>query len=193
MKLNSQLNGYFENYVKDKKHANHVMNLSLELFDKINNIINLFDEEDRELLQCGALLHDIGYSFADKSHNKAGRDFILNNNIIDFSLSQNIIIANIIRYHRGKLPKSTHSLFINLDEGCQRKTAILSGICRLADGLDSNHLGVVEHLDFFDNDDIFFLKIYSKNPNAKKIINTKGKKDLLELYLGKKIKILCSC
>ena len=190
MKNNKQIQKYFEEYVKDKDHAQKVLDLSLILFDKLNAILNLFDNRDKDILYCGALLHDIGYSFNNKTHNKDGRDFILQNNIIDFSLQENIIIANIIRYHRGKLPKSTHSLFMNLDKTLQNKTAILAGICRLSDGLDANHLGAVKDIDLYYEDDKFYLKIISDNPNIKKIIDAKDKKDLLELYLDKKIKIL---
>lgn len=190
MDNDKQVREYFEKYVKDKDHAQKVLDLSLKLFDKLNNILNIFDEKDKKLLYCGALLHDIGYSFENKTHNKDGRDFILQNNIVSFSLSDNIIIANIIRYHRGKLPKPTHSLFVNLDKETQNKTAILAGICRLSDGLDTNHLGIVKDIDFYFDKDKYYLKIESNNPNAKKIISAKDKKDLLELYLGKKIKIL---
>lgn len=190
MNNNKQIQKYFEEYVKDKDHANKVMELSLILFDKLNAVLKLFNDNDKKLLYCGSLLHDIGYSFNNKTHNKDGRDFILQNNIVDFSLQENIIIANIIRYHRGKLPKSTHSLFMNLDKNSQTKTAILSGICRLCDGLDANHLGAVKDIDFYCDNDKFYLKVISDNPNIKKIIDAKDKKDLLELYLNKKIKIL---
>ena len=190
MKNNKQIQKYFEEYVKDKDHAQKVLDLSLILFDKLNDILKIFDDKDKNMLYCGALLHDIGHSFDNKTHNKDGRDFILQNNIIDFSLQENIIIANIIRYHRGKLPKSTHSLFMNLDKNLQNKTAILAGICRLCDGLDANHLGAVKDIDFYYENDKFYLKIISDNPNIKKIIEAKDKKDLLELYLDKKIKIL---
>ena len=190
MHNNKQVQKYFDMYVKDKDHAQKVLDLSLQLFDKLNSFLNIFDEKDKKLLYCGALLHDIGYSFENKTHNKDGRDFILQNNIVAFSLTDNIIIANIIRYHRGKLPKPTHTIFMNLDKETQKKTAVLAGICRLADGLDANHLGAVKNIDLYEDGDRFYLRVESDNPNIKKIIAAKDKKDLLELYLNKKIKIL---
>ena len=190
MNKDKQVSNLFEQYVKDKTHAQKVLELSLILFEKINSILNIFDETDKNMLYCGALLHDIGYSFTNKTHNKSGRDFILQNNILKFTLNENIIIANIIRYHRGKLPKPTHNLFMNLDSETQKKTALLAGICRLADGLDANHLSSVKDIDFYYDNDRYYLKVFSDNVNIKKIITAKEKKDLLELYLNKKIKIL---
>lgn len=190
MKNNIQVNTFFEKYIKDKDHANQVLKLSLQLFDKLNSLINCFDDKDKKMLYVGALLHDIGYSFDNKVHNKDGRDFILNNNILEFSLVDNIIIACIIRYHRGKLPKPTHQLFMGLDIELQKKTALLAGICRLADGLDSSHLGLVDNIDLYYEDDEFKLKIISSAEKIKKKIRVKDKKDLLELYLNKSISIM---
>lgn len=189
---NKQVEEYFKKYVLDKEHASQVMFISLRLFDDIQKLLNIFNEKDRELLYISALLHDIGYFFENKVHNKDGRDFILNNNILDYSLNENIIIANIIRYHRGKLPKPTHSLFMNLDKEIQFKTGLLAGICKLADGLDASHLSVVKSIDFYENEEKngYILKVYSQNPRVKKIIKAKEKKDLLELYLEKKITVL---
>ena len=67
MKNNKQVNEYFEKYVKDKEHAEQVLKLSLILFDKLNANLNCFDEKDKNLLYIGALLHDIGYAFDNKS------------------------------------------------------------------------------------------------------------------------------
>lgn len=190
MRNNSQVREYFELYVKDKDHAEQVLKLSLTLFDKLNAILNCFDEKDKKMLYVGALLHDMGYSFENKIHNKDGRDFILNNNILEFSLIENIIIACIIRYHRGKLPKSTHQLFMGLDLQLQKKTALLAGICRLADGLDSSHLGLVDDIDLYVEDGELKLKIISGIEKIKKKTRVKDKKDLLETYLSRKITIM---
>ncbi|MBO5947833.1 HD domain-containing protein [bacterium] len=190
MKNNIQVNEYFEKYVKDKDHARQVLKLSMLLFDKLNAFAHCFEEKDKQILYVGALLHDIGYSFENKVHNKDGRDFILNNNILDFSLTENIIIACIIRYHRGKLPKTTHQLFMGLDVDIQKKTALLAGICRLADGLDSAHLGLVDDIELTYDEDEIFLKIISGSEKIKKKIRVKDKKDLLEVYLQKDITIM---
>lgn len=53
------------------------------------------------------------------------------------------MVAAVARYHRGAEPKVKHTAFGGLTTENQRRVEILSGILRVADGLDRGHVGAI--------------------------------------------------
>lgn len=114
----------------------------------LNNLLNLgFFSEDKslltssvELLKIAGNLHDIGnFIPKEKEHNKLGAKFILKNKIQNLSERENRIVANIVRYHRGKAPSENHKMFSVLDEEAKKIVIVFSSILRVVDALDFNH------------------------------------------------------
>ncbi|MFH0702871.1 MAG: HD domain-containing protein [bacterium] len=134
-------------YEFEPDHADQVQNLSLLIFDKTQGILHNFSVFERDLLEAGALLHDIGYFVSGIEHNKYSYELITQDVLEGFNFEEREIIGNIARYHRGKKPQKSHSCYAKFD----RKTKILirklSAISRLADGLDRSHISIVEDLD----------------------------------------------
>jgi exopolyphosphatase/guanosine-5'-triphosphate,3'-diphosphate pyrophosphatase len=56
-----------------------------------------------------------------------------------FSAREIELIANVARYHRRAFPKKKHRNFARLDRAERRLVRRLSGILRVADGLDRTH------------------------------------------------------
>lgn len=64
---------------------------------------------------------------------------ILHSDLPGFSAREIELIANIARYHRRAFPKKSHSNFARLGRADRELVRQLSGILRVADGLDRTH------------------------------------------------------
>jgi exopolyphosphatase/guanosine-5'-triphosphate,3'-diphosphate pyrophosphatase len=129
----------------EEPHAKHVQALALQLFDAIGGRLGL-TPEDRQLLSDAALLHDIGYHISYDKHNKHSYHLIEHAELLGMTPAEQIIVANIARYHRGAEPKKTHANYGRLDKPLRRRIKKLSAILRVADGFDRGHAGAVAEI-----------------------------------------------
>ncbi len=130
-------------YQYPKVHSQHTAKLALSLFDQTQSIHGM-DAFEREWLEYAAFLHDIGHHIQENQHHKHTYYLITHADLPGFSLDEIRVIANVARYHRRGLPKTSHQGFKLLNAG-QRKTVLgLSAILRIADGLDRTHFSVVK-------------------------------------------------
>ena len=60
--------------------------------------------------------------------------------------AEQVVIANVARYHRGAPPKRKHRNFSGLDEELRDRIVRLSAILRVADGFDRGHVSAVGEL-----------------------------------------------
>lgn len=123
-------------------HHEQVARLCMALFDQTHSLHGLGTEE-RELIEYGALLHDIGLHIAREGHHKHSQYLILNGNLKNFTPEEVRIIANIARYHRKSLPSRDHPEFAALSKRARRIVRVGAALLRIADGLDRSHCGVV--------------------------------------------------
>jgi len=126
----------------EQPHAEQVQRLSLQLFDAMARRLHL-SAEDRQILSDAALLHDVGYHISYDKHHKHSYHLITHADLLGMSPEEKAMIALIARYHRGADPKKKHSAFAALDESIQRRITALTGILRIADGLDRGHITAV--------------------------------------------------
>ncbi len=127
----------------DMKHAEHVKDISLKIFDCLQPL-HLLGYAERELLESAALLHDIGYHISHDQHHKHSY-YIINQSVMQgFTNTEAEIIANIGRYHRKSHPKRKHENFIRLDEEKQQIVWYLASILRIAEGIDRRQLQLVK-------------------------------------------------
>ncbi len=119
----------------DTAHAEQVCELSLSLFDQLQEPLDL-DPQTRPLLEAAALLHDVGYHIAYERHHKHSYHLISYSDLPGFTNRERRIIAAIARYHRGALPKTRHEGMADLDKKDRKLVSRLGGILKLADGLD---------------------------------------------------------
>jgi exopolyphosphatase/guanosine-5'-triphosphate,3'-diphosphate pyrophosphatase len=129
----------------EEEHAHQVTRLALLLFDELEPLHRLSYEE-RFLLQCGALLHDIGWIEGQQAHHKASLRIILDSSLLPFDERERLIVGSTARYHRRALPKETHTHFASLDSRDQDTVRVLAACLRVADGLDRTHWSVVDDL-----------------------------------------------
>jgi exopolyphosphatase/guanosine-5'-triphosphate,3'-diphosphate pyrophosphatase len=130
----------------DQAHHEQVARLCTELFDQTLGLHGLGTEE-RELIEFGALLHDIGLHIAREGHHKHSQYLILNGNLKNFAPEEVRVIANVARYHRKSKPDPTaHPEYAVLSKRGKRVVNIGAALLRIADGLDRSHCGVVSGL-----------------------------------------------
>lgn len=182
----------FRKYEQEPAHAEQVAKLALIFFDKTKGLHNLSSNE-RDLLEAGALLHDIGYYISASKHHKNAMSLIDSEVMPGFSSVEKEIIANIARYHKGKLPKNKHDRYASLSENDKAIVNKLGGILRIADALDRSHNNIVEDMDIilnsFYNNMTICLRLNTPECSAE-IIKADEKKDLFEKEFGLSIKFI---
>ncbi len=127
----------------EREHTDQVVRLALEVFDGLKDLHRMGPQK-RFWLQCGSLLHDIGWSEGQGGHHKASLRLIMAAGELPFERREREIVGLIARYHRKALPSCDHKYYGNLSGADQHCVRVLGGILRIADGLDRTHRGVVE-------------------------------------------------
>jgi exopolyphosphatase / guanosine-5'-triphosphate,3'-diphosphate pyrophosphatase len=122
----------------NERHCEQVATLALQIFDGLKARFGL-PASSRDLLQAAALLHDIGYLISHSKHHKHAYHLILHGDLPGFSPHEVELIANVARYHRRAFPKKRHENLARLTVDERRLIGRLSGILRIADGLDRTH------------------------------------------------------
>jgi exopolyphosphatase / guanosine-5'-triphosphate,3'-diphosphate pyrophosphatase len=126
-------------------HSSHVQKLSLQLFDSIGERLGCIPD-DRKLLSDAALLHDIGYHISYDKHNKHSYHLIEHAELLGMTPVEQIIVANVARYHRGAEPKKKHRNYRGLERSVRQTIKRLAAILRVADGFDRGHASAVAEI-----------------------------------------------
>ncbi|HEX6432752.1 MAG TPA: Ppx/GppA phosphatase family protein [Gemmatimonadales bacterium] len=122
----------------NERHCEHVAGLALQIFDGVKNRFDL-PESGRDLLHAAAILHDIGYLISHAKHHKHAYHLIMHGDLPGFTPHEVELIANVVRYHRRAFPRKQHENLAYLDRTDRQLITRLSGILRIADGLDRTH------------------------------------------------------
>jgi exopolyphosphatase / guanosine-5'-triphosphate,3'-diphosphate pyrophosphatase len=123
-------------------HSRQVQTLALRLFDCLGERLGC-SPEDRQILADAALLHDIGYHISFDQHHKHTYHLIVHAELLGVTPTDQVLIAHVARYHRGKRPRRSHEDFGGLDPSLQERIVRLAALLRVADGLDRGHTGGV--------------------------------------------------
>jgi exopolyphosphatase/guanosine-5'-triphosphate,3'-diphosphate pyrophosphatase len=129
----------------DEPHARHVSLLALELFDSARqNGLHKFGDQERELLDYAALIHDVGTFLSYSNHHQHSYYLIRNADLLGFNQGEIEILANAALFHRKSMPsKKKHPEFAALDRRSQRTVRLFALLLRMAESLDRSHTGVV--------------------------------------------------
>jgi exopolyphosphatase/guanosine-5'-triphosphate,3'-diphosphate pyrophosphatase len=129
----------------EQPHSSHVQRLALLLFDALGERLGC-TKEDRDALSDAALLHDAGYHISYERHHKHSYHLILHADLLGMPPSEQVVIANVARYHRGGPPKKKQRNYGALDKELRRRIKRLSALLRIADGFDRGHVSAVADL-----------------------------------------------
>jgi exopolyphosphatase / guanosine-5'-triphosphate,3'-diphosphate pyrophosphatase len=131
----------------DQRHAEHVRELSVLLFDELQPVHHL-PANSRVLLEAGALLHDTGHMISHRGHHKHGEYLALNGDIPGLEGRDRAIVAAVVRYHNRKSePAGHHAAYSMLNNNEKREARRLAAILRIAEGLDHSHRERVTGVD----------------------------------------------
>jgi exopolyphosphatase/guanosine-5'-triphosphate,3'-diphosphate pyrophosphatase len=130
-------------------HAQQVARLALAIFDQTRALHGLSDRE-REWLEYGALMHDLGVHISYPRHHRHSYYLIKNGDLRGFDPDEIEVIALIARYHRRGTPKKAHEEYAQLTPPLRRTVRMLSSILRVAESLDRSHAQVVSALELQD-------------------------------------------
>jgi exopolyphosphatase/guanosine-5'-triphosphate,3'-diphosphate pyrophosphatase len=131
-------------------HAQQVTRLALQLFDATRDLHKLGARE-REWLEFGALLHDIGIHISYEGHHKHAYYLVKHGGLRGFEPEEITIIGLIARYHRQGTPKKSHPGFADLPRARRETVHVLGALVRIAEGLDRSHAQVVERVNVAAN------------------------------------------
>jgi len=126
----------------ERQHTHQVTKLALQIFDELASLHGM-GTQDRFWLECGALLHDIGWTEGQQGHHKTALRLIMAEPRLPWTQRQRRIVGLIARYHRKALPAEQHKYFSDLSVDDRHRVRVLAGILRVADGLDRSHASLI--------------------------------------------------
>ena len=135
-----------DKYNTEKQHAEQCTSLALRLFDILQEEHRL-KPAYRDILEGGALLHDIGSYISYQNHHKHSEYLIMNSELPEFSLKEKQWISLIARYHKKGFPKPSHKSYDLLKEKDKEMILKLSAMVRIADALDRSYQCLVKDIE----------------------------------------------
>jgi exopolyphosphatase / guanosine-5'-triphosphate,3'-diphosphate pyrophosphatase len=145
-------------YQFEEEHALLASKLAAQLFLQSTSLHDL-DESNLILLEVGALLHDIGHFINTIDHDKHGYYLLKANHLIGLSEREQNIVANLVRYHRGKATAINDEGFKSLLPKDRLTVLKLTALLRLADGMDVNHTSRIPHVTLKEGTKSWQLKL----------------------------------
>jgi exopolyphosphatase/guanosine-5'-triphosphate,3'-diphosphate pyrophosphatase len=133
-------------WMGENRHGRQVARLALALFDAVGPQLGL-GSELRELLEYGALVHDIGHVMDRDRHHRHGAYLVRNAELLGFGLNEIEFLAHLVRTHRKQAPKSASPELRTLPPRWRRNLRGVSAVLRVADALDRTHVGVVKSIE----------------------------------------------
>ena len=173
-----------------RNHAEHVRNLSLQLFDALAPLHGYADKE-REMLEAASLLHDVGYHIAADQHHKHSEYIIRNSPMLGFTNDESEVIASIARYHRKSHPKKKHPYYNSLTPNEQKVVSMMSAILRITEGLDRQQLQLIHTIATTISADELDITLHSKSAELEtELWGAERRKLLLEQILQKNVRFI---
>jgi exopolyphosphatase/guanosine-5'-triphosphate,3'-diphosphate pyrophosphatase len=172
----------------EKEHCERIAALAGQLFEGTRHLSGLSDEAE-EWLEAAAILQNVGLVISHDRHHLHSYYVIRNSELLTGFTDHEIeIIALVARYHRKSTPKARHPEYARLHEADQRVVEVLSGILRIAAGLDRTRSGAISRLRVEGGTKGKPLRILVETaPNVDadlELYSARNRKDLLELALG---------
>ena len=169
------------------EHAQQVARLALAIFDQTRSVHGLGDRE-RDWLEYGALLHDVGVHISYERHNRHSYYLIKNGDLRGFDPQEIEIIALIARYHRQGTPKKSHGGYGDLKGSKRRAVKALSAMVRLAEGLDRSHSQALAGIDLYPRADDYLARLRTAGDAELEVWAAHRHVAPLESVLGKPIR-----
>jgi exopolyphosphatase/guanosine-5'-triphosphate,3'-diphosphate pyrophosphatase len=177
-----------EKYHADLEHSRIVADLSARLFDELQADHGLAARH-RLLLRVAALLHEIGGYVSNRAHHKHSEYLIANSEIFGLNRQEITLVAQIARYHRHSVPRSTHPAYMALPREARVVVNKLAALLRVADALSRGRVRKTGELRIERQGDELIIGI----PGAIDLLlerrSVAAKGDLFEEVYGMKVRL----
>ena len=171
-------------------HSEHVARIACELFDQLHDALGV-GADTRRLLQAAALLANVGVVVSHSKHHLHSYYVIRNSELVGLTDREIELIAQIARYHRKGLPKTEHGAFAALSVDDQHLVRALSGVLRIAIGLDRTQDGRAKKLESILTTDMLEIT-FKTTKSLEADLNAYAaneRRALLSEVLGRRVKI----
>jgi exopolyphosphatase/guanosine-5'-triphosphate,3'-diphosphate pyrophosphatase len=176
-------------YRGDERHALHVTDLALRLFDFLQDDHGL-DSRQRLLLQVAGILHDIGTFINFSSHHKHGQYVINSSDIFGLHRQELSVVSNVVRYHRRATPQPSHRYYASLPPADRMVVNKLAALLRVADALDRGHQQRIGDLDLELEGDELIVRVRNAGDVSLERFGIETKAQMLEDVYGYKTVLL---
>jgi len=173
----------------DEEHSRYVTRIALKLFDCLESELGL-DRHARLILECSAILHDIGSFIRSSDHHIHSQYIILHSDIFGLNKDDMNVLSNVVRYHRAELPNAGHPEYATLPRSDRTMVLKLSALLRVADALDRGHSQHIQDFDIELTRDTLFLRAQGTHDITLEKLALEEKADLFEDIFGYKLSMV---
>jgi exopolyphosphatase/guanosine-5'-triphosphate,3'-diphosphate pyrophosphatase len=177
-----------EKYRVDTRHARHVADIALRLFDDMAADHGL-SRRHRLLLETAAMLHEAGSYVSNRAHHKHSYYLIANSEIFGLTRNELDIVAQVARYHRQAMPKPTHLPYMALPREQRMVISKLAALLRVADALDQGHQQRVRDFRCRRSDEELTLQVAASGDLILEAKSLEAKGDLFEDIYGLRVRL----
>lgn len=186
--LNSAFEALAATWPEGLSHHRNVTRLALMLFDGLLHLHNL-SGEDRSILECAGMLHDIGWTGGKKQHHIRSGQRIFSDESLPLDIGGRSIAGLAAIAHRGDVRIRLHPLFLLLPPERQDVALRLAAILRVADGLDCLHTGAVQEVHCIIGEREVALDIISPVDVSREKVRAQARSDLFRQVFGRELVI----
>ncbi|MFT3699555.1 MAG: HD domain-containing protein [Kofleriaceae bacterium] len=181
--------GFANRVDHDTTHGEHVRLLARALFHQLKDVHGVPDSMG-VLLEVGALLHDVGEVVNQRGHHKHSEYMIRWGRIPGLDDTGREIVALMARCHRKDATRAKE--LINASPLNKEQRALcrkLTGMLRIADGLDTDHRSRVEQVVCTRMGDAIVLDLVVRDGPQRDDPRLLRKADLLKEELGLDVRV----
>lgn len=169
-------------------HSRHVADLALQLFDQLRELHGLGDD-DRELLEYAALLHDIGEHVAHEGHDRHAAYLVRHGRLRGLTPTAVTELTALVRWHRRGDVKANDDLVGELDGDSRDRVRRLEALLRLADGLDRGRKQLVTDIQVRVGPELVLLHVRAHGDPELEVWGARRKRDLFEKVFQRELEL----
>jgi exopolyphosphatase / guanosine-5'-triphosphate,3'-diphosphate pyrophosphatase len=173
----------------NEEHSTKVARLAVELFDGMAALHDL-TAVDRELLELGALLHDIGEHVSKDGHERHTAYLIENGRLRGFRPDEIDVLACLGRFHKRGNPKASFQPYARFRGSDQLRVGQLVALLQVADGLDRSHGGPVRDVEVFARPGLVEVVVEADDDIDLELWGLRRKRELFERVFGCRLDVV---
>ena len=173
----------------NEEHAVKVARLAVDLFDGCAPRHRLTDV-DRELLELGALLHDVGEHVSKEGHEHHTAYLIEHGRLRGFHPDEVAILACLGRFHKRGTPKASFDAFARLSPDDRDRVTQLVALLQVADALDRSHGGPVRDVEVYTSAGLVEVVVDADEDIDLELWGLRRKRDLFEKVFDCRLEVV---